>query len=96
MAAAALGDASDIMVAPPLALQLRTLQSLVEIGVYKNTTVVFPAPLMTTIAELGSFLARESAAAGNFPHRFCRRLPPCRWRQLRTELAPRAPSRVDL
>jgi hypothetical protein len=28
----------------------------------KNTTVVFPAPLMTTIAELGSFLAREKAA----------------------------------
>jgi hypothetical protein len=26
--------------------------------------VVFPAPLMTTIAELGSFLAREAAAAG--------------------------------
>ncbi|WP_338178618.1 slipin family protein [Jatrophihabitans sp.] len=63
LAAAALGDASDIMMAHPLALQLRNLQSLVEIGVDKNTTVVFPAPLMTTIAELGSFLARESAAA---------------------------------
>ena len=24
----------------------------------------FPAPLMTTIAELGAFLARENAAAG--------------------------------
>ncbi|MDQ2757688.1 MAG: slipin family protein, partial [Actinomycetota bacterium] len=47
----------------PLALQLRNLQSLVEIGVDKNTTVVFPAPLMSTIAELGAFLARESAAA---------------------------------
>jgi len=64
MAAAALGDASDIMMAHPLALQLRNLQSMVEIGVDKNTTVVFPAPLMTTIAELGSFLAREKAAAG--------------------------------
>src|SRR5579859_6279182 len=63
LAAAALGDASDTMMAHPLALQLRNLQSLVEIGVDKNTTVVFPAPLMTTIAELGSFLARESAAA---------------------------------
>ena len=47
LAAAALGDASDIMMAHPLALQLRNLQSLVEIGVDKNTTVVFPAPLMT-------------------------------------------------
>src|SRR6185437_15005309 len=63
LAAAALGDASDIMMAHPLALQLRNLQSLVEIGVDKNTTVVFPAPLMSTIGELGSFLARENAAA---------------------------------
>jgi regulator of protease activity HflC (stomatin/prohibitin superfamily) len=64
LAAAALGDASDTMMAHPLALQLRNLQSLVEIGVDKNTTVVFPAPLMSTIAELGAFLAREGAAAG--------------------------------
>jgi regulator of protease activity HflC (stomatin/prohibitin superfamily) len=63
LAAAALGEASDIMMAHPLSLQLRNLQSLVEIGVDRNTTVVFPAPLMTTIAELGSFLAREAAAA---------------------------------
>jgi regulator of protease activity HflC (stomatin/prohibitin superfamily) len=63
LAAAALGDASDIMMAHPLALQLRNLQSLVEIGVDKNTTVVFPAPLMTTIAELGAFLAREATAS---------------------------------
>jgi len=68
LAAAALGDASDTMMAHPLALQLRNLQSLVEIGVDHNTTVVFPAPLMTTIAELGSFIAREkesSAATAN-------------------------------
>jgi regulator of protease activity HflC (stomatin/prohibitin superfamily) len=63
LAAAALGDASDIMMAHPLALQLRNLQSLVELGVDKNTTIVFPAPLMSTIGELGSFLARENAAA---------------------------------
>ena len=63
LAAAALGEASDTMMAHPLALQLRNLQSLVEIGVDKNTTVVFPAPLMTTIAELGLFLAREKAAS---------------------------------
>ena len=62
LAADQLGAASDIMVAHPLALQLRNLQSLVEIGVDKNTTVVFPAPLMSTIQELGGFLARETAA----------------------------------
>jgi regulator of protease activity HflC (stomatin/prohibitin superfamily) len=63
LAADALGSAADIMMAHPLALQLRNLQSLVEIGVDKNTTVVFPAPLMSTIGELGAFLARESDAA---------------------------------
>jgi regulator of protease activity HflC (stomatin/prohibitin superfamily) len=63
LAAAALGTASDTMMAHPLALQLRNLQSMVEIGVDKNTTVVFPAPLMSTIGELGAFLAREAAAA---------------------------------
>ncbi len=63
LAAAALGDASDTMMAHPLALQLRNLQSLVEIAVDKNSTVVFPAPLMSTIAELGAFLARETAAS---------------------------------
>jgi hypothetical protein len=55
------------MMKHPLALQLRNLQSLVEIGVDKNTTVVFPAPLMSTIGELGAFLARESAASRAVP-----------------------------
>ncbi len=63
MAAAALGQASDTMMAHPLALQLRNLQTLVELGVDKNTTVVFPAPLMSAIGELGNFLARETTAA---------------------------------
>jgi regulator of protease activity HflC (stomatin/prohibitin superfamily) len=67
LAAAALGDASDIMMDHPLALQLRNLQTLVEVGVDKNTTVVFPAPLMSTIGELGAFLAREKAAAAVRP-----------------------------
>ena len=66
LAADQLGAASDVMMAHPLALQLRNLQSLVEIGVDHNTTVVFPAPLMSTIEELGRFLARE-AAAGSTP-----------------------------
>lgn len=64
IAAAALGEASDMMMAHPLALQLRNLQSLVEIAVDKNSTVVFPAPLMSTIGELSAFLARETRAAG--------------------------------
>ncbi|MGZ5406422.1 SPFH domain-containing protein [Aeromicrobium sp.] len=63
MAAAALGEASDVMMAHPLALQLRNLQTLVELGVDKNTTVVFPAPLMSTISDLGAFLSREAGAS---------------------------------
>ena len=62
LAADQLGVAADIMMAHPVALQLRNLQSLVEIGVDKNTTVVFPAPIMSTIEELGSFMSREREA----------------------------------
>jgi regulator of protease activity HflC (stomatin/prohibitin superfamily) len=64
LAAGELAAASDVMMAHPLALQLRNLQTLVELGVDKNTTVVFPAPLMSTIQELTAFLHREGAVAG--------------------------------
>ena len=67
LAAGELGQASDTMMAHPLALQLRNLQTMIEIGVDKNSTIVFPAPLMSTIGELGAFLARENAAAGDLP-----------------------------
>ena len=63
LAASRLGEASDIMMAHPLALQLRNLQTLLELGVDKNTTVVFPSPLMSTIEELGAFMRREDHAA---------------------------------
>jgi len=63
LAAGQLAEASDVMMKHPLALQLRNLQTLVELGVDKNTTVVFPAPLMSTIEELGSFLGREERGA---------------------------------
>lgn len=63
LAADSLAAASDVMMAHPLALQLRNLQTLVELGVDKNTTVVFPAPLMSTIADLGNFLRHESQSA---------------------------------
>jgi regulator of protease activity HflC (stomatin/prohibitin superfamily) len=67
LAAGELAHASDVMMAHPLALQLRNLQTLVELGVDKNSTVVFPAPLMSTIAELGAFMARETEAAAALP-----------------------------
>jgi regulator of protease activity HflC (stomatin/prohibitin superfamily) len=67
LAAGELATASDVMMAHPLALQLRNLQTLVEISVDKNSTVVFPAPLMSTIQELGAFLNRESSAVAALP-----------------------------
>jgi regulator of protease activity HflC (stomatin/prohibitin superfamily) len=67
LAAGELARASDVMMAHPLALQLRNLQTLVELSVDKNSTVVFPAPLMSTIQELGAFLNREAAASGAVP-----------------------------
>jgi regulator of protease activity HflC (stomatin/prohibitin superfamily) len=70
LAAGELGRASDTMMAHPLALQLRNLQTMVEIGVDKNSTIMFPAPLMSTIQEVGAFLNREAtAAAGAGPLR---------------------------
>src|SRR5947209_5650472 len=69
LAAGELGRASDEMMAHPLALQLRNLQTMVEIGVDKNSTIMFPAPLMSTIEEVGTFLAREAAAAVSGPPR---------------------------
>jgi regulator of protease activity HflC (stomatin/prohibitin superfamily) len=67
LAAGELGRASDVMMAHPLALQLRNLQTMVEIGVDKNSTIVFPAPLMSTIGELGAFLRREVEASASGP-----------------------------
>jgi regulator of protease activity HflC (stomatin/prohibitin superfamily) len=81
LAADQLGAASDVMMAHPLALQLRNLQSLVEIGVDKNTTVVFPAPLMSTIQELGNFLAERRPPPPHPRHRHHPPSPPgCRRR----------------
>jgi regulator of protease activity HflC (stomatin/prohibitin superfamily) len=67
LAASRLGEASDIIMAHPLALQLRNLQTLLELGVDKNTTVVFPSPLMSTIEEIGTFLRQETTAARAAP-----------------------------
>jgi regulator of protease activity HflC (stomatin/prohibitin superfamily) len=60
LAVGSLSEAADIMLQHPITLQLRTLQTLTEIAVDKNSAVIFPAPLMTTIQELGSFLSRET------------------------------------
>ena len=40
-----LADAAEVLATQPAAIQLRYLQTLTEIGVEKNTTVVFPIPI---------------------------------------------------
>jgi len=55
-AAQKLVDAAALLATEPLTLQLRYLQTLTEIGVEKNTTIVFPLPLemMTLFNKLGA------------------------------------------
>jgi regulator of protease activity HflC (stomatin/prohibitin superfamily) len=43
--AAKLVEAAGLMATQPMTLQLRYLQTLAEIGVEKNTTIVFPLPM---------------------------------------------------
>src|SRR6201989_1794309 len=59
-AAQKLTDAADIISTNPASLQLRYLQTLLEIGSNQNTTVVFPLPM----DMLEPFLGRSDHAAG--------------------------------
>ena len=56
-AAQNLEKAAAIMASQPAALQLRYLQTLVEIGSEKNTTVVFPLP-MDILSNVGRILEK--------------------------------------
>jgi hypothetical protein len=51
--------AAELIQKQPAAIQLRYLQTLVEIGTEKNTTVVFPLPL-DIISSLGKALDRAA------------------------------------
>jgi regulator of protease activity HflC (stomatin/prohibitin superfamily) len=56
-AAEKLGMAAEVLQRQPAAIQLRYLQTLVEIGAEKNTTIVFPLPI-DIIASLEGALNR--------------------------------------
>jgi len=58
-AAQRLADAAHVLSAEPVTIQLRYLQTLTEIGVEKNTTIVFPLPL-DLFTDLGKLI--EQAA----------------------------------
>ena len=61
-AAVKLGEAADIITQHPVALQLRTLQTMAEISVEKNSTIIFPAQFMSTVQEAIALLAKDSAS----------------------------------
>ncbi len=60
-AAQKLGEAADIIAAHPVALQLRTLQTMSEISTEKNSTIIFPAQFMTTVQEAFKTLRADSS-----------------------------------
>jgi regulator of protease activity HflC (stomatin/prohibitin superfamily) len=60
LSAAALAKAADVISKHPIALQLRNLQVLTEIASDKNSTIVFPAQFMDTVASVKQFMEKES------------------------------------
>ncbi len=54
-AAQRLVDAAALLATQPITLQLRYLQTLTDIGVEKNTTIVFPLPI-DLLANLNKYL----------------------------------------
>src|SRR5437588_7680719 len=63
IAAEKLAMAAEVIQKQPAAIQLRYLQTLVEIGSEKNTTVVFPLPL-DILSSLGRALDRVGQGGG--------------------------------
>src|SRR5689334_23458105 len=61
-----LAQAAAIIQTQPAAIQLRYLQTLVEIGTEKNTTIVFPLPL-DILSSLGRALDHIAAGDGSKP-----------------------------
>ena len=59
-AAQKLGEAADLISKHPVALQLRTLQTMAEISVEKNSTIIFPAQFMTTVNEAIKMIKGDS------------------------------------
>lgn len=59
LASKKLAETADVMAAHPIALQLRNLQTMAEIAVEKNSTIIFPAQFMGTVNDVQNFMAKE-------------------------------------
>jgi regulator of protease activity HflC (stomatin/prohibitin superfamily) len=62
-----LADAAKILETQPAAIQLRYLQTLTEIGVEKNTTIVFPLPVDIINVLVKSLTVERGASRTNPP-----------------------------
>jgi regulator of protease activity HflC (stomatin/prohibitin superfamily) len=60
LSAQKLADAADVIAKHPIALQLRNLQTMSEISVEKNSTIIFPAQFMSTVKDIQKFISDES------------------------------------
>src|SRR5512133_452581 len=65
-AAQRLVDAAKLLATEPVSVQLRYLQTLTEIGVEKNTTVIFPVPV-DLLAGLNKLVRTDTAKAESSP-----------------------------
>lgn len=59
MASARLGEAADVLTKSPMSLQLRFLQTLVEISAEKNSTIVLPVPIDLITPFVTHYLAGQ-------------------------------------
>jgi len=64
-ASAKLAEAAGVIAKEPVAITLRYLQTLVEIGTEKNTTVVFPVPVELLSALMGKALMPPGLGAAS-------------------------------
>jgi regulator of protease activity HflC (stomatin/prohibitin superfamily) len=58
--AAKLSEAADLISQHPVALQLRTLQTLSEVATEKNSTIIFPAQFMNNVQEAIKVVTQDS------------------------------------
>jgi regulator of protease activity HflC (stomatin/prohibitin superfamily) len=68
-AAARLSDAADVISRNPVTIQLRYLQTLIEVSGNQSSTIVFPLPVDVLGSLVGTAQARQTAAVEGTPER---------------------------
>ncbi len=65
LASQKLAETADVMEKHPIALQLRNLQTMAEISIEKNSTIIFPAQFMSTVQDVKKFISGEHKHLNN-------------------------------